>query len=154
MKKLVLFAITVIALLWTGCTQQANISSMLKNAETKDKVFTAILDDHEIMTDFMTKMMSNEHAMMMMKGNNDMMGMMMGNGNMVKTMKAQPTMMHNMMSDMMNDGQMMEHMLQMMNQQGMMSDECMQSCRKMMGDKGMSMDMGGMMGDKKTGTDQ
>lgn len=37
---------------------------------------------------------------------------------------------------------MMGHMMQMMNQEGMMNEECMQSCMKMMGDKGM--DMGNM----------
>ena len=126
MKKLILFSLAAITLLWMGCGPQADVNSILKNAESKDKIFTAILEDHELMTEFMTKMMSNEHAMMMMmKGNHDMMGKMMDGGN----------------------------MMQMMNQEGMMSNECMQSCTKMMADKGMKMDMG-MMGDKGSSTEK
>lgn len=146
MKKLILFSLAAALLLWIGCGQQADDNSILKNAESKDKIFTAILEDHELMTEFMTKMMSNEHAMMMMKGNHDMMGKMMGDGNMMQMMKDKPEMMHDMMSDMMKDGKMMGHMMQMMGAEGMMSEECMQSCMKMMADKGM--DMSGMMSDK------
>ena len=142
-----LFSLLATFLFWMGCGQQADINAMLKNPQTKDKVFSAILDDHETMMEFMNKMMSNEHAMMMMKGNKDMMGMMMKGDNMMQMMKDNPDMMHNMMSGMMKDGKMMGHMMQMMNQQGMMSDECMQSCMKMMADKGM--DMSSFMGDMK-----
>jgi hypothetical protein len=139
MKKLILLSLAAIIIIWIGCSQQADVSSMLKNAETKDNVFSAILDDHEMMTEFMNKMMSNEHAMMMVQGNNEMMGMMMGEGNMVKMMKDKPEMMHNTMSGMMKDGTMMSHMLQMMQQEGTMSEECVQACTKMMADKGMDM---------------
>jgi hypothetical protein len=131
MKKSILISLAVITFLWMGCGQQADVNSMLKNAETKDKVFAAIVEDHELMTEFMTKMMAN--------------------GNMMNMMKDNPDMMHNMMSGMMKDGNMMGHMMQMMNQEGMMSDECMQSCTKMMKDKGMSMDM---MGDKGGSTEK
>ncbi|MCB0669970.1 MAG: hypothetical protein KDC80_29290 [Saprospiraceae bacterium] len=151
MKKIALFSLTTALLLWIGCRQQADVISLLKDTEAKDKVFTAILDDHELMIEFMTKMMSNEHALMMMKGNRDIMGKMMGDGNVMHMMKDSPDMMHNMMNAMMKDGQMMGHMMQMMNQQGMMSNECMQSCTKMMADKGMSMEMG-MMVDKGDGS--
>lgn len=147
MKKIALFSLAAVLLLWIGCGQQADVNSMLKNAESKDKVFTAILDDHELMTEFMTKMMTSEHAMMMMKGNHDMMGKMMGEGNMMQMMKDSPNMMHNMMSGMMKDGQMMGHMMQMMNQEGLMSDECMKSCTKMMAEKGVTMDTDGATGD-------
>ena len=142
MKRSILFSLATIALLLMGCTQQADVSTMLNNGESKDKVYSAILDDHEMMTEFMGRMMSNEHAMMMMKGDQKMMGMMMGEGDMMKMMKDKPEMMNNMMGEMMKDGKMMGNMMQMMQQEGMMSEECMQSCMKMMKDKGMSMDMG------------
>ncbi|MCB0592997.1 MAG: hypothetical protein H6557_31740 [Lewinellaceae bacterium] len=142
MKKVMFLSLFAAILLTTSCTQQADVNAMLENAETKDKVFSAILDDHELMTEFMNKMRSNEHAMMMMKGDQKMMGMMMGEGDMMKMMKDKPEMMNNMMGEMMKDGKMMGNMMQMMQQEGMMSEECMQSCMKMMKDKGMSMDMG------------
>lgn len=141
MKKLILFSLAAITFIWVGCGQQADVNTMLKNTDTKGKVFSAILEDHELMTEFMAKMMANEHAMMMMKGNHDMMGKMMGDGNMMQMMKDNPDMMHNMMSGMMKDGKMMGHMMQMMGDKGMMSEECMQSCKKMMADKGMPMEM-------------
>ncbi len=150
MKKLMFLSLFAVILLMAGCTQQAGVNAMLENAETKDKVFSTILDDHELMTEFMNKMMSNEHAMMMMQGNEDMMGMMMKEDNMMQMMKDKPEMMHNMMGGMMKDGKMLAHMMQMMNQEGMMSEECMQSCMQMMTDKGMSMEMG-MMGTESKG---
>ena len=142
MKKLVFLSLLAVTLSMTSCTQQADVNTILENAETKDKVFSAILDNHELMTEFMNKMMSNEHAMMMMQGNKDMMGMMMKGGDMMQMMQSNPEMMHNMMTGMMQDGKMMAHMMQMMNQEGMMSDECLQSCTQMMKDKGMPMNMG------------
>lgn len=146
MKKILLFSFAATILFWIGCSQQTDVGAMLKNAETKDKVFAAILEDHELMTEFMSKMMSNEHAVMMIKGNQQMMDMMAAEGNMMQMMKDRPEMMHQMMSDMMKDGNMMGHMMQMMQQEGMMSEECMQSCMQMMKDKGMSMDMQMMEG--------
>lgn len=147
MKKILLFSFTATALFWIGCSQPTNVDSMLENAESKDQVFAAILEDHELMTEFMDKMMSNEHAVMMMKGNQKMMDMMANEGNMMQMMKDRPEMMHQMMSGMMKDGNMMGHMMQMMQQEGMMSEECMQSCMQMMKDKGMSMDMQMMEGE-------
>lgn len=138
MKSTILFSFAMGFLLLIGCTQQGEVSSMLKNAETKDEVFTVILDDHEMMKDFMKKMMDNKHAMMMMQGDHNIMGKMMEDGKMMNMMKDKPEMMHNMMKD----SSMMGHMMQMMTQEDMMSEECLQSCMKMMKDKGMSMDTG------------
>lgn len=149
MKKLTLIALPAILLLATSCGQQENVSELLSDQETRDQVFTKITDNHEMMTAFMEKMMNSNHAKMMMQGNKDMMGMMMKDGGMMQMMKDNPDMMHNMMSGMMKDGKIMGHMMQMMNQEGMMSDEAMRSCMKMMADKGM--DMGDMKDMKKDG---
>jgi hypothetical protein len=48
------------------------------------------------------------------------------------------------MQSMMKDGKMMGNMMQMMHEKGMMSEDCMESCKKMMGDKGMDMKGMGM----------
>ena len=113
MKKTIIFFLVVFTFFLSSCDQQTDVNSLLEITETKDQLFGAILEDHEMMTEFMNRMKSNDHAMMMMKGNDEMMGMMMGDGTMMK----------------------------MMNQEEMMSDECMESCMKMMTDKGMKMDM-------------
>ena len=45
----------------------------------------------------------------------------------------------NMMHSMMKDGKMMSHMMQMMHDQGMMSEDCMNSSIQMMSANGMNM---------------
>lgn len=140
MKKLAFFLIPVAILFAASCNQKSDVNTLLSNAETKDQIFSKIADDHELMTEFMGKMMSNNHAKMMMQGNKDMMGMMMEKDNMMQMMKDNPDMIHNLMSSMMKDGKMMGHMMQMMNQEGVMSDDCMQTCMKNMDDKGMMKD--------------
>ncbi|MDF1864638.1 MAG: hypothetical protein P1U70_07380 [Saprospiraceae bacterium] len=112
-------------MLTISCNNSVSIDQLLQNETTRQQVFDKITADHNMMTDFMETMMNSEHAKMMMKGHEGMKNMMMGNGNMMEMMK---------------DGKMMGHMMQMMNQEGMMSEECMQSCMKMMRDKGMDMD--------------
>ena len=44
-----------------------------------------------------------------------------------------------MMEGMMMDGKMMGNMMKMMHEKGMMSKDCMESCKQMMGEKGMEM---------------
>ena len=117
MKKTIIFFLVVFTFFLSSCDQQTDVNSLLEITETKDQLFGAILEDHEMMTEFMNRMKSNDHAMMMMKGNDEMMGMMMGDGTMMKMMKDKPAMMNNMMSDMMKDGKMMEQMMKMMNQE-------------------------------------
>jgi hypothetical protein len=43
------------------------------------------------------------------------------------------------MGNMMKDKSMMGNMMKMMNKKGLMSEECMKSCMKMMGEKEMDM---------------
>ncbi|MCI5092704.1 hypothetical protein [Phaeodactylibacter sp.] len=140
MKRILFFITTTFLLI--GCSQQVDIGTILENPEMKNDLYSSIVGDHELMTEFMDKMMSNEHAMMMMKGSNGMMDMMMKEVNMMQIMEDKPEMMQSMMTDMMKSEEMMTHMIQMMNKEGMMSEECMQSCVTMMADKDMSsMDM-------------
>ncbi len=130
MKKTGLLLLAGTALLWMSCGQQANVKTLLSNQDSKEQIFETIVSDHGLMTEFMGKMMGDEHAMMMIKGDHDMMNATM--------------------SEMMKDGQMMGDMMKMMHEQGMMSTECMQSCMQMMGDKGM-MQGGGDDGDEGQG---
>ena len=153
-KTIFLFTTIAIGLLLiTSCNNAVNVDQLLQNETTRQQVFEKIAADHEMMTGFMEATMNNEHAKMMMKEHDGMKDLMMGDDNMMKMMKDKPEMMQNMMGEMMKDGnmmgnmmkdgKMMGNMMQMMNKEGMMSEECMQSCMKMMGDKGM--DMGNMM---------
>lgn len=141
MKTLVIFISIVGLVSLNSCNQQADPQAVLENPETRTEVFNAITKNHDYMTEFMESMYGNQHAMQMMQGNKKMMGSMMQGEGMQMMMK-DSTMMHSMMNGMMNDGKMMGTMMKMMHEKGMMCEDCMESCSKMMSEK--DMDMQGM----------
>ena len=120
---IILMAIGLISL--SSCEQKTDTHVMLENSETRTELFNAIASNHNYMTEFMGNMQGNDHAMQMMKGDQKIMGnMMKGQG----------------MQMMLNDSMMsMNHMMQIMHKEGMMSEDCMNSSMKMMNDKGMNM---------------
>lgn len=67
----ILSMLTVFAI--SGFGQNSNIPELLKKKDSRTEIFNTIMNDHELMTDFINAMKGNQHAMMMMKGNN-MMG--------------------------------------------------------------------------------
>lgn len=132
--------VAVLLLTVSGYSQNTDVKALLSKPETKTEVFNAILSDHQLMTEFMTAMKGNEHAMMMMQNNNQMMvnkegtGMnkdnqMMGHGDMMEMMKDNPEMMMNMMEMCMKDSTMRCAMAEMMTQQ----PEMMKSMKMKMG---------------------
>jgi len=133
-------AIAGTLLLLISCNSTVNVDQILKDDNIRQEVFNKITADHEMMTDFMEVMMQSNHAKMMMKGNHGMKEMMMDDSDMMDMMKDKPEMMQNMMGEMMKDGKMMGTMMNMMKEKGMMSEECAESCMKMMNEKEMNMD--------------
>lgn len=138
MKTLLIVLSAVGLLSLNSCKQETNTQALMENPETHTEVFNAISKNHDYMTEFMESMHDNQHAMQMMQGNKKMMSSMMQGEGMQMMMK-DSTMMHSMMDGMMNDGKMMGTMMKMMHEKGMMSEDCMESCSKMMGEKGMDM---------------
>ena len=138
MKTLLIVLSAVGLLSLNSCKQEINPQALIENPETRTEVFNAISKNHDYMTEFMESMHDNQHAMQMMQGNKKMMSSMMQGEGMQMMMK-DSTMMHSMMDGMMNDGKMMGTMMKMMHEKGMMSEDCMESCSKMMGEKGMDM---------------
>jgi hypothetical protein len=138
MKTLLIVLSAVGLLSLNSCKQETNTQALMENPETRTEVFNAISKNHDYMTEFMESMHDNQHAMQMMQGNKKMMSSMMQGEGMQMMMK-DSTMMHSMMNGMMNDGKMMGTMMKMMHEKGMMSEDCMESCSKMMGEKGMDM---------------
>jgi hypothetical protein len=136
MKTLVFFLSIVGLLSLNSCNQQTDPQAVLENPETRTEVFNAITENHDYMTEFMESMHGSQHTMTMMQGNKKMMGSMMQGEGMQMMMK-DSILMHSMMNRMMNDGKMMGTMMKMMHEKGMMSEDCMESCSKMMGEKGM-----------------
>jgi|SRR5680860_284283 len=130
---IILLAIGLISL--SSCNQKTDPNAMLENSETRSQIFNVISDNQGYMSEFMSTMQNSQHAMQMMQGQG--MQMMMKDSGMKK----------NMMQSIMKDGKMMGNMMQMMHEKGMMSDDCMESGMKMMGEKGM--DMTGMDNMKK-----
>lgn len=113
-----IISLTLITGVLSAC-QQTDVSALLKNEDTRNEVFDAIVAEHEYAQQLMATMMEDDHTKMLMKGNADMMGMMMSdNDQMISMMKDKPDMMHNMMGNMMNmanmDSSMCTHMMTMM----------------------------------------
>ena len=98
---IILLAMGLISL--SSCEQKTDPNAMLENSQTRTELFDAIASNHSYMTQFMDNMQTNDHAMQMMQGNQKMMGHMMQGGG----------------------------MMQMMHENGMMSEDCMESCKKM-----------------------
>jgi len=135
-----------------SCMQETNPQALMETHESRTEVYNTIAQNDDYMTEFMANLQNDENAMEMMQGNNKMMGSMIKGENMQMMMK-DSTMMHSMMGTMMDDGKMMGTMMKMMHEKGMMSEDCMESCSKMMGEKGMDMSAGkaGMQGMNKMG---
>lgn len=125
MKNFMIVAFLGMFLLSAGCNQPADIDQMLQDTQTRNEIFNHMAADQEMMNEFMQHM-GAEHRAMMIK-NSDMSGMM----------SSHPTMMHDMMQGMMKDGQMITHMIQMMYQEDIISEECLQSATQMMQEKGL-----------------
>ncbi|GAI70916.1 unnamed protein product, partial [marine sediment metagenome] len=111
------------------------------------EIFNIILNDHELMIDFMKAMKGNKHAMIMMKENHQIMGnegkMEMKSGHqMMGMMKDNPEMMQKMMGNMMDmseqDSTIRQKMADMMTEHPQMMQMCMQKMKEkgMMGPDG------------------
>lgn len=135
----------------SSCKQEADPQTLMENPETRTELFNAITSNNDYMTQFMESMHDSEHTMTMMQGNKKMMASMM-HGEGMQMMMKDSTMMHSMMNRMLNDGKMMGTMMKMMHEKGMMSEDCMESCSRMMREQGMDLPAGkaGMQNMNKT----
>ena len=140
MKNYSILILISAGLIITSCSDKADINTLLNNQISKNEIFTEIVSDHDLMMEFMNKMMSDNHAKMMIRENSDISNMMMNNNGMMSMMKDKPEMMHSMMKEMMRDGNMMSQMMNMMHEKGIMSDDCKESCMTMMTEKGMNLE--------------
>jgi hypothetical protein len=149
--KTVLIIFSAIGLLTlNSCNQKTDRKAILENSKSRIEVFDAIVSNPEFMTEFMVNMHSNPDAMHMMQGNKMMMGNMMGDNGMQMMMMTKDSMMtknsmhgtminsemmQSMMGEMIKDRTTMAAMMQVMQERGMISDECMQASMKMMESK-------------------
>lgn len=152
MKTIVIILSVVGLLSFSSCMQKTELPALMKNADTRSEVMNAIVNNHDYMTEFMANMNSSDHAMQMMQGEG--IQMMMKDSMMMMNMMSNKQIMHSMMKGMMNDGKMMGTMMKMMHEKGMMSEDCMESCSKMMSEKGMDMEEMNMMGEMEKKTDE
>lgn len=141
----------------SNCTQQTDTGKLLDNTESRGDIFEAIANDHNHMMSFMETMQNNENAMQMMQDNqlimrnmmkgggmhmmmqdsmmmHNMMGNMMQGSGMHMMMK-DTMMMHTMMGNMIKNKNLMGNMFQMMNDEGLITNECKQAMMNMMRDK-------------------
>lgn len=129
-----------------SCTQST--VQVLADPEHREEVMQLIANDSAMATEMINTMMNTEESRQMMEANQEMTTTMMGDQQMMaEMMENDPELRSTMMHSMMNNGQMMGHMMQMMNQRGMMSDECLESSMGMMNESGMMMNDDRMHGD-------
>lgn len=100
-----IFSIITITAL-SSCNEKQDAEAMLENHVKRIHIYESIAGNHEFMNEFLLKMQENDYAIQMMRGNQKIMGnLMQGSG------------------------------MQMMHEKGMMSKDCMESCKNMMGKK-------------------
>jgi hypothetical protein len=155
--------------------QENEVTGLLNNSESRTAIFSAILNDHQLMMDFMDAMKDNNHAMMMMRSDSAMMGnpsmggmhnsgehKMMGMNNDSAEMmhqkkgmiKQNPDMRKKMMGNMMDmcekDSIQCKHMAEVMSDHPQMMQMCMHKMKEkgMMGADG-KMNMMNSSGEKK-----
>ena len=140
---------------FTACQQPRSIEQVLADEPQRKEVMQTIVNNQDMMTEMVDMMMNNEQGKMMMSGKKEMMGMMMGNQQMMQDMlKENPDIMQKMMQNMMQMCQddssqcnqmaemmsgnhaMMQSMMGMMHQKGMMNDESYKNSMDMMGKDG------------------
>lgn len=144
MKTIILVISVVTLFSFNGISQTTKADQLLKDKDVRTETFNAILNNHELMMDFMAAMKGNEHAMMMMKGNNQMMNdndksdmhqehQMMNHDQMMGKMQDNPEMMQKMMGNMMEmcekDSAMRCKMADMMIQHPKMMNTMMQKMK-------------------------
>lgn len=138
-QVIILAAIGLFSL--NSCMQETNPLALMATHESRNELYNAIAQNDSYMTEFMANLQNEENAMKMMQDNNKIIGAMKHGENMQMTMQ-DSTAMHAMMATMMNDGKMMGTMMKMMHEKGIMSENCMESCKNMMGEKGMNLPAG------------
>lgn len=74
MKGLALILSLMAFVSFNSFSQDTGARELLSKQDTKTEIFNTILNDYQLMTEFMEAMHGNEHARMMMKGRNPMMG--------------------------------------------------------------------------------
>lgn len=135
MKNLLKSLLTLVffTIITSACQPQADVSTMLKNEETRNQIYEAIISDHEYSKQLMQAMIKDGHTQMMMSNNEDMIGMMKENpemmqgmmSNMMEMADSDSTMCANMMTMMKDKPNMMGKMMEMMHKEGLMDKETM-----------------------------
>jgi len=101
--------------------QNADVAGLLNKPETRTEIFNTIMNDHQLMMEFMNAMQDNDHALMMMKQNHSMMNqaeegsMQMGEGNHMMGMNNENSKMSQSMG-MNNENSEINHMMEMMRE--------------------------------------
>jgi hypothetical protein len=133
--KVVIFFVSILGvLILNSCNQKAGVSAILENPKSRAEIFDSIANNEAYMTEFIIKIHGHE----MMAGGSEMQMMtkdsMMTKNSMHGTM-INSGMMQSMMGEMIKDRTTMAAMMQVMQERGMISDECMQASMKMMESK-------------------
>lgn len=142
MKTLTLIFSMITLLTFNSLGQSNDIDKLLEKPETRNEIFYTILNNHELMTEFMKAMKETDQATTMMENENHQISGMnaknvsleLESNQQMSMMKDDPDKMQAMMSDMMEmcekDTAMQNKMAGMMAQHPEMMKKCMQKMQE------------------------
>ena len=137
MKTLWITLSAIAILAFAGCNQRTEVNEMLDDPRTRNEIYSEIVNNHQLMTEFMKKIRSNEHGMTMMEGYDR--GMMdMENMHETASMFMQDSVACDHLTDsIMNHHEVMEMMLNKMHNRGFMDKECMEESKEKLENAGL-----------------
>jgi hypothetical protein len=92
--------VIVLITLFSSCQSGTNVEQILSKPETRKAIMDSIANNSAMSREMMESMMNSKNGKMMLLGNGKMMGMIMGNREgMMEMFKENPTIMQDMMSD-------------------------------------------------------
>ena len=133
MKTLIITLTGIILIAATACNQKNDPGKDLDNATYRNEVFQTIINDHQMMTEFMEELQHNGHGMMMMQENEQMMPGVMNRESMMEMM---PVYMNDSIAcEYLTDSIMvhrktMEMMLNKMHAAGIMDQQSMEKAKR------------------------
>lgn len=140
-RILSVFYVLVFSAIFFSCETGAQEVDLKENEAQRNAVYDQILNDQELFTQFMNRIMQNDQSMNWMSGHQDMMQEMYSRESMQMMMQNNPEMMDDVMQRMMSAmqqdttlmrrnpqmrQQMMENMMNMMQQDTIMYNQMQQ----------------------------
>ncbi|MFO8234949.1 MAG: hypothetical protein R6U04_06075 [Bacteroidales bacterium] len=122
MKNYLLTLAIIGILIFTACNTKTEVPNALDEPENRKEIYSTIMNDHQMMTEFMEMTNESEHAMMMMEGNQMMSGNHKAKEDMISVYMKDSTACDQLTDSIMIHQGMMYMMLDKMHSKGMIDE--------------------------------